>query len=176
MMSETSQTDQAAEPNPESTAFQNAPKLSHRALTTTLVAMCVIPVLLITAMFIYLPSVYEGDLKASVTAIGLPAAAFYRQDYDQRPPVPPGELVIRNDSDQDWTHLNIQINRYYQIYERQPIPAGQERSFKLDRFVTRTGATFDLRYNPLKNVRIYARRQTKDRATFSTEFDWESIK
>lgn len=174
-MSKTPDTDEAIHRGHESTVYQNAPRLTQRALTTTLVAMCVIPVLVIMAMFIYLPQVHEGDLQASVSAAGLPAAVFYSQDYDQRPPVAPGELIIRNDSDQDWTHLNIQINGYYQIYVREPIPAGQERSFKLDRFVTRTGATFDLRYNPLKYVRIYARRQTKDRATYSTEFDWENI-
>ncbi|MCH2181557.1 MAG: hypothetical protein MK108_06080 [Mariniblastus sp.] len=172
---ETPSPDQAIPPGLESTSYQRAPKLSHRALTTTLVAMCVIPVGLITVMFLYLPQVHEGDLQASVSAEGLPSATFYQQDYTERPAVPSADLVIRNESDQDWTHLNIQINRHYQIYEREPIPAGEERRFQLHRFVSRTGATFDLRYNPLKYVRIYARRPTKDRATYSTEFDWEGV-
>jgi hypothetical protein len=172
IMSETEVTNESRQ---ESSAFQKAPKLTHRALTTTLVAMCVIPVVLLTVMFIFLPQVYEGELEASVSAIGLPPASFYDQPYDERPSVPTGELVIRNDSVQDWTHLNIQINRHYQIYNREPIPAGEERTFELDRFVTRTGATFDLRYNPLNYVRIYARRPTRDRATYSTDFDWKSV-
>ena len=159
----------------ESTALAATPKLSHGLLTGTLITMCIVPVLLIFLLFAYLPPVHEGQLEASVGAAGLPAAAFYDTRYDLRPAVPTGELIVRNESDQDWTHLNIQINKHYQIYERNPIPAGEERRFKLDRFVTRTGATFELRYNPLKHVRIYARRPTKDRATFATDFDWQSV-
>ncbi len=174
-MSENSQNMPAADSLQQSMAYRNAPHLSSWALTTTLTAMCLIPIVLISVMFIYLPEVHEGELQASVSAVGLPPASFYETEYYQRPSVPTGELVIHNDSDQDWTHLNIQVNKHYQIYEREPIPAGQSRYFKLDRFVTRTGATFDLRYNPLKYVRIYARRPTKDRATFSSEFDWKSV-
>ncbi|MEE2826560.1 MAG: hypothetical protein VYE64_08030 [Planctomycetota bacterium] len=174
-MTETISPDPTPALGKESTSYQQAPKLSHRALTATLVAMCIIPVVLITVMFFYLPQVHEGDLEASVSAEGLPPAAFYQQRYSERPAVPSGDLVIRNESDQDWTHLNIQVNRHYQIYEREPIPAGEERRFQLHRFVSRTGATFDLRYNPLNHVRIYARRPTKDRATYSMKFDWETV-
>ena len=117
-----------------------------------------------------MPPVYEGQLEAVVSAIDLPPPAFYEPHYSKRPDWTIGELVVRNESDQDWTHLNIQINRHYQIYDIEPIPAHGERHYELSRFVSRTGARFKLRYNPLKSVRIYARRPTKDRATFSYEF------
>jgi hypothetical protein len=81
------------------------------------------------------------------------------------------EIVIQNQENQDWTHLNIQVNRHYQIYDTKPIEAGSERTFKLDRFISRTGARFSLRYNELQSVRVYARRPTKDRATFFKEFE-----
>ena len=159
----------------ESSYIDASPKLTQSALTTTLIAMCVVPVLLIILLFAYLPQVHEGELEAAIAAEGLPPAAFYEQRYDLRPKVPSGYLVVHNQSDEDWTHLNIQVNRHYQIYDREPIPAGETRKFKLNRFITRTGAAFELRYNPLKFVRIYARKPTKDRATFASDFDWESV-
>lgn len=158
---------------PQSTQLAAAPRFTHRALTIALIAMCVVPLVLLTVLFIYLPPVYEGELDARVWAEGLPPAEFYEIPYDNRPEVADGELVVVNMGDHDWTHLNIQINRHYQIYEREPIPAGQTRRFKLSRFITRTGATFELRYNPIKHVRIYARRPTRDRATFETDLDGE---
>jgi hypothetical protein len=159
----------------ESTGSAAAPILSPTGLTWLLIAMCVIPIVTITALFSYLPKVYEGELKASVRAVGLPPGSFYAVRFSDRPPVPTGELIVKNESDQDWTHLNIQVNHFYQIYERNPIPAGEYRSFKLDRFVSRTGATFNLRYNPLRSVRIYARRPTKDRATYFCEYPWQDV-
>ena len=159
-----------------SSAHKNAPTLSHRWLTTLLVVMCALPIGVIFALFYGLPQVYEGTLEAGIDADGLPAASFYDEEYYDREKVPTGELIVTNQSKQDWTHLNIQINKHYQIYDRQPIPAGETRRFKLDRFDSRTGAKFDLTYNPLRYVRVYARRPTKDRATYSSEFAWQDVK
>ena len=156
-----------------STAIRKSPRLGHRGLTIMLGLMCVVPVVTILSLWQLMPPVYEGKLEASVDAVGLPPAVFYETHYADRPAVAGGELVVRNESDQDWTHLNIQVNRHYQIYDIEPIAANSERKFKLDRFVSRTGARFQLQYNPLKSVRIYARRPTKDRATFYYEFPWE---
>ncbi len=160
----------ASPPAEKSTAFKKSPQLSHRGLTAILVFMCLVPVVTIFALFQFLPPVYEGQLQASVSAAGLPSAEYYAVEYYQRPPFTGGELIVNNESDQDWTHLNIQVNRHYQIYDIDPIPAGTSKRFQLDRFLSRTGARFSLRYNELKTVRIYARRPTKDRATFFYEF------
>ena len=154
-----------------SAAFQNAPRLGHRGLTIVLVFMCLVPVVTILALWQALPPVYEGKLEAAVAAEELPPAEYYLVDYRERLPVEGGLLVVTNLSDQDWTHLNIQVNGYYQIYDVEPIPAGETAKFQLDRFLTRTGARFSLQYNQLKSVRIYARRPTRDRATFYHEFE-----
>ena len=158
------------------TPLDRAPQLSSRGLTVLLCIMCLVPVVTIAALFSYLPPVFEGKLEASVSAEGLPPGSFYDEHYSKRPPVEHGVLVLHNDSEQDWTHLNIQINKHYQIYEHRTLAAGESRPFRTDRFVSRTGAKFDLRYNPLRRVRVYARRPTKDRATFATSFDWENVK
>lgn len=157
-------------PAEKSTEIANSLRLSNRALTSILVLMCLVPVVTIFGLFQFLPPVFEGQLEASVSAAGLPSAEYYAVDYYQRPQFTGGELIVNNESDQDWTHLNIQVNRHYQIYDTDPIPAGTRKRFQLDRFLSRTGARFSLRYNELKSVRIYARRPTKDRATFYYEF------
>ena len=150
---------------------QGSPRLSHRRLTMMLVAMCAIPILTIACLWTMLPPVFEGQLQASVYTEGLPGEAFYEVDYDQRPPFEGGFLVVQNNSDVDWTQINIQVNKHYQIYDIEPIPANSERRFQLSRFLTRAGARFSLRYNRLKSVRVYARRPTADRATFYHEFE-----
>jgi hypothetical protein len=145
--------------------------MTARGLTILLCLMCVVPVVTIVALWRMMPPVYEGQLEASVTAIDLPPEGFYDRFYTERPDWNSGKLVVRNESEQDWTHLNIQVNRHYQIYDIEPIPAHGERTYELYRFVSRTGARFQLRYNQLKSVRIYARRPTHDRATFYHEFE-----
>lgn len=112
----------------------------------------------------------EGDLNCEFAAVGLPDPEFYATDYWEREEFSGGELIVKNLEDADWTHLNIQINGHYQIYDREPIPAGTTKSYKLERFVTRSGAKFSLRYNPLKSARIYARRETRDRAIHYCKF------
>lgn len=155
----------------ESTFERQSPRLGQRGFTGILIFMCCVPLLTIFSLWQILPPVEEGTLLAKVSAEGLPPVEFYQESYDQRPPFSGGELVVTNESQQEWTHLNIQINGHYQIYDIAPILPGQTARFKLDRFVHRTGARFSLRYNELKSTRIYARRPTKDRATFYHDFD-----
>lgn len=155
----------------QSSARRNAPRLTHRGLTLLLVAMCLVPTITIFSLWSYLPPVFEGELEADARTTNLPAAEFYEQPFRDRPKVAGGQLHVLNKSDQVWTMLNVQINHFYQIYDRDPLNPGEERTYELDRFVTRTGAIFDLRYNPVKNVRVYARRPTRDRATFFKDFE-----
>lgn len=148
-----------------------SPQLSHQTLTGLLMGMCAIPVVTILVLWQYLPPVFEGKLEANVFAEGLPSREFYEVEYYKRPEFVGGFLVLQNLSQQDWTHLNIQINGNYQIYDIEPIKAQSEKRYQLDRFLNRTGARFSTQYNELQRVRIYARRETKDRATFYQEFD-----
>ncbi len=146
------------------------PTLSPGGLQITLVIMCLVPVVIILALFNYMPAVHEGQLECRITATGLPSQMFYETRYDLRPEFGGGELIIENLSDQDWTHLNIQLNHHYQIHDSKPIPAKSKRAFKLERFLNRTGARFKVRYNELNYARVYARRPSKDRATYACEF------
>lgn len=166
-----SQTRDTANQLHDTAAVLQAPRLGHRALSVILIIMCLVPVITIYCLWQFLPPVYEGQLEAAVSAEQLPPADFYMVDYHKRPPYDAGILVISNLSEQDWTHLNIQVNKHYQIYDVAPIGAGETRKFELNRFLSRTGARFSVRYNQLKSVRIYARRPSRDRATFYHEFE-----
>lgn len=145
--------------------------MSPKGLKITLAIMCAVPVVVILALFAYMPKVEEGKLECKITAEGLPSQAFYEPRYDLRPEFGGGQLVVENLSDQDWTHLNIQINHHYQIHDSEPIAAHSKRYFDLERFVNRTGARFKVRYNELNYARVYARRPTRDRATYACEFE-----
>jgi len=145
--------------------------MSPKGLKITLAVMCAVPVIVILALFSYMPDVVEGQLECKVTAEGLPSQAFYEQRYDLRPEFGGGQLVVENLSDQDWTHLNLQINHHYQIHDSEPIAAHSKRKFDLERFQNRTGARFKVRYNELNYARVYARRPTRDRAVYECDFE-----
>ena len=156
---------------PQTTVQQKTPRLSARGLTIALIIMTVIPIGTVLSIWAFLPQVYEGQLEASATSQGLPPADFYLPRYDLRPPWTGGELILHNNSDEDWSHLNIQVNGFYQIHDIEPIPAGESKSYKLEKFLTRSGGRFKLQYNQLKKVRVYARLPSGNRATFAHEFE-----
>ena len=157
--------------NQQSSIAKPMATLSPDALRWILAAMCVTPVIIILALFWYMPPVYEGLLEAKLTATGLPPKVYYEEKYYERVGHEGGQLVVENLSDQDWTHLNIQVNKHYQIIDKVPIKAHSVKAFDLDRFVNRTGARFSVQYNELASARIYARRPTRDRATYACEFE-----
>ncbi len=166
--------DQSNFDGPVSPEQGKVPSLSHTNLTIMLVMMCLVPMVTIGLLWNYLPPVFEGQLDASVEATGLPVADYYAIEYHLRPPHEGGTLIVENTGDDDWTHLiNIQVNRHYQVYDTETLPAHSKREYKLDRFWNRTGAIFSLRYNKLKTVRIYARRPNNGRATFFHDFTKE---
>ncbi len=154
----------------DSSEQKKAPQLSHRKLTIMLSLMCLIPIVTIAVLWGYLPAVHEGQLEANIVAKDLPGKDFYAVDYYDRTNWERGFLIVQNKSDLDWTHLEIRVNGNYQVYDRDPIPARGERIYDLTRFLNRTGARFSLQYNELNRVRIYARRPTKDRATYIQTF------
>ena len=132
--------------------------------------MCLIPVATIFWLWNTLPPVQPGTLEAEVRLEGVPPAVFYQQRYEDRPAIPGAMLIVKNSGPVPWTNFNIRINRHYQIYEHNfAIEPGNERGFLLDRFVTRTGATLDVRYTQIKHVQIYARLPDARRATFDQD-------
>lgn len=157
---------------PRSTAMQQSPQLSSTALTRLLIGMCLIPTITIFALWAYMPPAKEGELKCQFAAKDLPGQEFYAIEYWKRDEYKLGELLVSNLEEHDWTHLNMQVNGHYQIYDKEPIPAGTTKVYKLERFISRAGARFNLQYNQLKSARIYARRDNPkhDRATYSCDF------
>ena len=158
---------------PRSKAMQQSPQLSSAALTRLLIGMCLLPVITIFALFLYMPPAAEGELDCQFATSGLPDQNFYAVEYRLRNEYEGGELLVTNLEEHDWTHLNILVNGHYQVYDKEPIPAGETKNYKLERFVSRAGARFSLRYNQLKSARIYARRDNPkhDRATCSCTFE-----
>jgi hypothetical protein len=146
-------------------------RLSGPMFMLILVLLCVLPVATIALIWNNLPKTEEGKLKAKVATIGLPAPEYYRTNFRDREPHTGGELLVTNISDQEWTNWSITVNNAYQLFDKDPIKPGETVSFKLEGFVSRSGARFSLRYNEIKSVMIYARRPTGDRATFYHEFD-----
>ena len=118
--------------NQQSSIAKPMATLSPDSLRWILAAMCVTPVVIIFALFAYMPPVYEGLLEAKLTATGLPPQVYYDEKYYERVGHEGGQLVVENLSDQDWTHLNIQVNKHYQIIDKVPIKAHSVKAFDLD--------------------------------------------
>ena len=140
-------------------------------LTTTLVVMMAIPVITILLLWNFMPPVHEGKLNATVTQMAVPPASFYQVPYAQRPKFEGGSIIVRNNSDYDWTHLKMRVNGFYSAFDVEPIKAGTEKDFLLSKFITRDGKGFQVGLVPLKSVSIYARRPGGDRATLDVEFE-----
>ena len=154
-----------------STAQKASPKLSRQMLTNTLVVMMAIPVITILLLWKFMPPVHEGKLDATVTTMAVPQPDFYQVPHDQRPKFEGGSILVRNNSDYDWTHVKMRVNGFYSAFDVEPIEAGTEKEFLLSKFITRSGHGFQVGLVPVKNVSIYARRPGGDRATLDVEFD-----
>ena len=140
-------------------------------LTNTLVVMMAIPVITILLLWKFMPPVHEGELDATVTTMAVPHPDFYQVPYTQRPKFKGGSILVRNNSDYDWTHLKMRVNGFYSAFDVEPIEAGAEKEFLLSKFITRDGKGFQVGLVPVKSVSIYARRPGGDRATLDVEFE-----
>jgi hypothetical protein len=73
-----------AKPELQSTVRRNAPRLTHRGLTSLLIGMCLIPTVVIFALWQYLPPVYEGQLEGDARTTNLPPDEFYARPFGDR--------------------------------------------------------------------------------------------
>ena len=158
----------------ESSAVRNAPRLSTRTLTIMLGLMCMVPGIVIFSLTKLMPPTEEGKLEGSITRLGVPTEISYYEieELGDREDVSKASLVLKNDSDSEWQHIVIKVNKQYDIKDHtNPIPPGGERSYLLNRSVSRTGARFDLRQLPLHHVRVFAKQVDRgNRATFNVEY------
>lgn len=147
-----------------------APRLSPKMLTGLLVAMTLIPPIMIVSLWSILPPVKANQLKAEVRVENEPPASFYLKDFSDRKFDPNINVVVKNVGDQPWTNINVRVNRYFNVYDQEyPVLAGQQRSYLLSRFLSR-GVFFDMRYNPVREVLVYARLPDGSRATYWMKF------
>ncbi len=154
----------------ESSYRRAAPKMSARTLLILLAAMCVLPPTTIAWLWSTLPPIKENQLMADVKIENAPTSDFYLKTLGDRKFDPLVSVVLKNIGDQPWTNINIRVNHLFNAYDHeQPILPGQERSYLVSRFLAR-GASYDMRYNPILDVLIYARLPDGSRATFVRKF------
>ena len=155
---------------PQSSYRLAAPRLSARMLTGLLVTMTLIPPLMIVLLWYVLPPVRANQLAAEVHIENEPPASFYAADFADREFNPNVNVVVKNIGDQPWTNINVRVNRYFNIYDHEyPVVPGDQRSYLLSRFLSR-GVFFDMRYNPIREVLVYARLPDGSRATYWKKF------
>lgn len=153
--------------------MKEAPELTSRGLTAMLIGMCMVPVIIITVLQLTMPPVRPGYLQAEIELRNVPPASYYQLPPEQRREFPEAQVLITNTMDVPWTNLNIRINHgNYQIYDHeQPIEAGQQRSFLLNRFVHRSGTEMQVGLVRPTDVEIYAALPDRSRATLEYSFD-----
>lgn len=171
---EKSQTTTAEPTHTESSAVRNAPRLSTRTLTIMLALMCMVPGIVIFSLTKLMPPTAEGKLEGSVILVNVPTEISYYEveDLGQRKDVSEASVILKNESESEWQHIVIKVNNRYDLKDHtNPIPAGGQRSYLLNRCVSRTGARFDLRQLPLSHVRVFAKQVDRgNRATLNVTY------
>ncbi len=158
--------------DPQTSYRTHAPRLSTRALTALLGLMCLTPVVIISMIFWSLPAVQVNQLQAKIEIIGDVPGSFYQLPFDQRNYLPEMQIAVTNVGEETWTNLFVRVNHNYSVFETGvPFRPGETREYLLNRFTSRTGAYFDMRYNPVRDVMVYARLPDRSRATFQQQFD-----
>ncbi len=152
-----------------------APKLSSRGLSILLSAMCLIPVITIALLWWTLPPVKLNSLQADVQIKNAAPGSYYKLPFDQRIWLPETQVVVTNTGSVPWTNWYVRVNHDYSVFENgSEFLPGETRGYLLNRFSSRTGAFFDMRYRPVTDVMIYARLPDHSRATFFQRFDDEN--
>ncbi len=156
--------------DPPKSLIERAPKLSQQGLVILMIGMALTPIITVFAINSILPPVYQGKLDAKISLQNVPPDSFYQMPLQKRPELESAVIVVENISDVEWTHFYVRVNRYYDIFDTEPFPPGTARTYRLDRFVARVGAVFDIRYVQVKHVEIYARVPIGARRTYEQNF------
>lgn len=164
------------DPVGQASHHEQSPRLSSHGLTGVLFLMCAIPIVTITLMWWFLPPVKLNELKAAIEVLGAPPNSYYELPFDERNYLPEIQIQITNAGNDEWTNMYIRVNHNYSFHDSSLVLApGESREFALNRFSSRTGAFFDMRYNPVKEVMIYARLPDRSRATYYESFVHEAV-
>jgi hypothetical protein len=68
-----------------------------------------------------------------------------------------GRLTVTNTTQDDWTHVEIWVNRQYRLTV-ESIPAGQQLQTPLSIFIEAYGHRFDFKREQIKDLRLSAKR------------------
>ncbi|HMO15721.1 MAG TPA: hypothetical protein PKD64_16670 [Pirellulaceae bacterium] len=150
--------------------IDRAPKLSRRVFILLLVLVALVPAVAVYWINQILGPAYQGKLEASILLVDVPPAPYYELPIRERPEIEAARVIIHNESDSEWTHVNVRINRHYEVYDMEPLPAKTSRSYLLDRFVARVGAVLDIRQVKIKQVEVYGRVPSGGRGTYQQRF------
>lgn len=152
-----------------------APRLSPLGLTILLGVMCVIPLATIAWLQVKLPAASTQTLKANVTHRNpLPDSIYEQPLYDRRAPEIAPSLLVENLGSEQWTKVNVRINKWFEFYYDRPVDPVELNGrveVLLHRCRGKDGTPFDPLRNPVENVRIFARLPSGKRATYVQEFD-----
>jgi hypothetical protein len=149
-----------------------APRLTSRHLTILLALMCMTPVVIIALVFWQLPSVKMNQLNAQVKILGGPPDSYYQLPFKERIYLPELQIAVTNTGEETWTNLYVRINHDFTVFEAGvPFHPGETRDYLVNRFTSKKGAFYDMRYNPIGEVMIYARLPDGSRATHFAHFD-----
>jgi hypothetical protein len=68
-----------------------------------------------------------------------------------------GRLTVTNTSKDDWTHVEIWVNRQYRL-TTESIPAGRQLQAPLSIFIEAYGQRFDFKRQQIRDLRLSAKR------------------
>lgn len=140
-------------------------------LTGLLLSVMLVPPTMIVVLWSILPPVKANQLQAAVQIDNAPPPNYYQGRVDDRPFDPNVTVKVTNTGAEPWTNINVRVNRYFHIYDSEkPLLSGESRSYLLSRFLSR-GVFFDMRYNPVQQVLVYARLPDGSRATYWRSMD-----
>jgi hypothetical protein len=80
-----------------------------------------------------------------------------------------GRLTVTNTTSQDWTHIEIWVNRLYRLTVPS-IPAGQQFQAPLSIFIEAYGHRFDFGRQQIKDLRLSAKNSGGEPVDIRMEF------
>lgn len=154
--------------------------LSKRGLFILMVLLMGTPIALIGAVWATLPPTSDTPLSAQ-----LRFKDFVQVDQFQSLPesekqkiidrARQGEfipaIIVKNDSEEDWNNVGVSINRTFDFFSSEGLPAGEEREFLLHQFQTRQGDLFRPLDYKIREVKVSARVASGARALYESKVD-----
>ncbi len=140
----------------------NALKLPRWAFVLLLAVVALTPILAIVYLTFTLPSKPEQPLPGTV----------WITTIDDHP-----VLVLRNDSSQAMSNINLVLNDSFHFYSPQELSAGEELTVALGAFTKRSGLRFHPQEYTLMKIGVFARLYGGSRGVLDMESEtlWEDL-